>query len=221
MTMPIMVQKIDDLYLSEHYWLDSGDDCYFFLTYTAKKGYGFSSENQLIFNLKKGMDKQGTGEWHYKERAIEEAAGFFAEARVNELFPGAIYVPVPPSKAKGSPEYDDRIVKILQKAYGGTLDVRELVVQRQSTDSFHTSGQKRYVDDIYNNLVIDESLAGDIAGGDIVIFDDVLSSGAHFKAMSRLLEQRFGNDVRIHGLFLARTVWLDDDADESDILSAC
>ena len=149
MTMPVKPQKIDDLYLPKHYWLDSDDDCYFFLTYTAKKGYRFSSENQLIFNLKKGMDKRGTSEWHYKERAIEESAGFFTEACVNELFPGAIYVPVPPSKVKGSPEYDDRLVRILQKAYRGVLDVRELVIQKQSTDSFHTSGQKRSVDDIY------------------------------------------------------------------------
>lgn len=217
MTMPIMVQKIDDLYLPGHYCLDSGDDCYFFLTYMAKKGYGFSSGNQLIYNLKKSINKKGTSEWQYKEKAIETAADFFAEASVDELFPGGIYVPVPPSKVKDCPEYDDRVVRILQKAYRGALDIRELVIQKQSTESFHTSRQKRSVDDIYNNLMIDESLAGDITGGDIVIFDDVLTSGAHFKAMSRLLRQRFGSDIRIHGLFVARTVWLNDDADENDL----
>lgn len=216
-----MVQKIDDLYLSGHYWLDSGDDCYFFLTYTAKKGYGFSRENQLIYNLKKSMNKKGTSEWQYKEQAIDTAAGFFAEASIDKLFPGGIYVPVPPSKVKNCPEYDDRVVRILQKACRGALDVRELVIQKQSTDSFHTSGQKRSVEDIYKNLVIDENLVSDITGKDIVIFDDVLSSGAHFKAMSRLLRQKFGDAIKIHGLFLARTVWLDNDADESDILSVC
>ena len=69
--------------------------------------------------------------------------------------------------------------------------------------------------------MIDENLVSDITGGDIVIFDDVLSSGAHFKAMSKLLRQKFGDAIKIHGLFLARTVSLDDDTDESGISSVC
>lgn len=211
----VNVQKIDELYLNNHYNLSSGDDCYFFISYAVKQGFGYSHENQLIYNLKKGMDKKGTYEWRHKENAIIEAAGYFAEANVCRLFPdNPIYVPIPPSKAKGDPEYDDCVVRILKNAYGGALDVRELVAQKKSTESYHLSGQKRDVEELVSNMYIDEKFANDVTG-DIVIFDDVLSSGAHFKAVSKVLNERFGEAIKIHGLFLARSLWTQNDFESS------
>lgn len=203
------LQKIDGLYLPSHYYLDKDDDCYFLMTYAVGKGFGYSKHNQLIWNLKKPMDRKDTSEWVYKEKAIVRSARMLEEANIVDVFPpDSVYIPVPPSKVKGDPDYDNRLSQILTKAYGGKLDVRELVEQVENTESYHVSGKKRDIDEIFGNLSVDNNLADGIKG-DIVIFDDVLTSGAHFKAMSRLLSDRF-KDVNIHGLFLARAQQPDD-----------
>lgn len=197
------LQKIDGLYLPSHYYLDENDDCYFLMTYTIGKGYSYSSHNQLVLNLKKPMEKKGSPEWFYKESAIVSSARMLEKADIVGVFPSdSVYVPIPPSKVKGDPDYDNRLSQILAKTYGGKLNVRELVEQVESTESYHFSGKKRDVDEILGNLSVNESLICDIKG-DIVIFDDVLTSGAHFKAMSKLLSSIF-KGVNIHGLFLAR-----------------
>lgn len=203
------LQKIDGLYLPSHYYLDKDDDCYFLMTYAVGKGFGYSKHNQLIWNLKKPMDRKETPEWDYKEIAIKESARKLEEANTINIFPiDSVFVPTPPSKVKGDHGYDDRLLRILKRAYGGRLDVRELVEQVENTESYHVSGKKRDIDEIFGNLSVDNNLVDGIKG-DIVIFDDVLTSGAHFKAMSRLLSDRF-KDVNIHGLFLARAQQPDD-----------
>lgn len=202
--MPIALQKLDELYIPNHYYLDDNDDCYFILTYTIGQGYEYSSHNRFIINLKKSMDKRNTPQWKYKIQAIEEAAQYLSELNINQLFPNAIFIPMPPSKEKSNEYYDDRLYQILLKACNGSLDVREVVLQKKSTDSYHISGERRDINDIYNNLYIDE-VASKNMKNDIVIFDDVLTSGAHFKATSKLLKDKFPN-VNIHGLFLARSV---------------
>ena len=197
------LQKIDGLYLPSHYYLDKDDDCYFLMTYTIGKGYGYSDCNQFIINLKKPMNRKGTPEWLHKERAIKRSARMLEEANIINIFPSdSVFVPTPPSKAKDAQDYDDRLPRILINAYDGKLDVLELVEQTKSTESYHVSGKRRNIEDILGNLLINEGLADGVKC-DIVIFDDVMTSGAHFKAMSRLLSGRF-KGIKIHGLFLAR-----------------
>ncbi len=50
-----------------------GDECLYLGEYTARKGYQFSDTNNLVFNLKKPMDRRGQPGWHYKRRDIEQA----------------------------------------------------------------------------------------------------------------------------------------------------
>src|SRR5437868_2553304 len=90
--------KVDALTLPDHHYLDEQDVCYYAGEYTAGGGHAYSETNQLIHNFKKTVDKCGTSQWQYKERAILKAASIFragikADAEVT-------FVPVPPSKAK-------------------------------------------------------------------------------------------------------------------------
>jgi hypothetical protein len=132
-TFPQRLTKIDDLARPDHFYLTPADECYFLGEYTARKGYAFSATNQLILNFKKSMDKRGTAQWRYKERAIDEAAAAFRVALNKEWLDSATLVPVPPSKSKNDPLYDDRLVRMVRGIRGQpALDVRELVLQRAS-----------------------------------------------------------------------------------------
>jgi predicted amidophosphoribosyltransferase len=56
---------------------------------------------------------------------------------------------------------------------------------------------------------IDENLA-DPEPENIAVFDDILTTGTHFRAAKRVLSERFPN-ARIFGFFIARRVpWSDD-----------
>ncbi|CUJ75422.1 Uncharacterised protein [Achromobacter xylosoxidans] len=195
------VLKIDALTLGDHFYLDDQDVCYYAGEYTAGEGHAYSETNQLIHNFKKTMDKRGTPQWVYKERAIVQAANMLRAAIKPEA--RLTFVPVPPSKAKTDPLYDDRMVRLLQAVCAGRhTDIRELVVQVQSAHAAHLAQQRPTPDELVANYRLDENLA-EPEPTNIFVVDDVLTTGCHFKAVKRLLAQRFPQ-ARITGLFLAR-----------------
>lgn len=154
-TFPQRLTKIDDLTRPDHFYLTAQDDCYFLGEYTARKGYAFSATNQLILNFKKGMEKRGTAQWKYKERAIEEAAGAFRAALNNDWLNVATLVPIPPSKARTDPLYDDRMLRMTEAIRPQPRpDIRELVAQRASMAAAHEQDQRpprRYRGKLYHH----------------------------------------------------------------------
>lgn len=195
------VLKIDALTLPDHYYLDEQDVCYYAGEYTAGEGHAYSETNQLILNFKKTMDKRGTPQWQYKERAIEQAAALFRAA----IKPDAriTFVPIPPSKAKGDPMYDDRVLRLLQAmCVGRHTDIRELVVQQQSLAPAHLATRRPTPEELAANYNLDERFT-EPTPQTLFVVDDVLTTGSHYKAVKRLLEQRFPQ-VPVIGLFIAR-----------------
>jgi predicted amidophosphoribosyltransferase len=204
-TFPQRLTKIDDLARPDHFHLTAADECYFLGEYTARKGYAFSATNQLILNFKKSTNTRNTAQWRYKEQAIGEAAAAFRAALNNEWLDSATLVPIPPSKSKNDALYDDRMVRMLRGIrVQPALDVRELVVQRASTAAIHDQETRPTPDQIKANYGIDPAIL-DPGPQVIGLFDDVLTTGAHFRAASTVLQQSFPG-VRIVGLFIARRV---------------
>ena len=115
--MPLRLSRIDDLSRPDHYFIEPDDDCLYLGEYNARKGYQFSATNNLIFNLKKPMDRRGQPGWPYKRQAIESAGRQMREA-LDALNPRwlsmATLVPMPPSKVKSDAMYDDRMLQMLQ-----------------------------------------------------------------------------------------------------------
>jgi predicted amidophosphoribosyltransferase len=205
-TFPHRLTKIDDLSRPDHSYLSAADDCYFLGEYTARKGYAFSSTNQLILNLKKGMDRRDRpGEWAYKGRAIRTAAEAL-RASVNDAARGMLtFVPIPPSKAKGDAFYDDRLLQVLQGVWPGqATDIRELILQPASADAVHDREERPRPAELEARYAIDRGLLQP-APQMIAVLDDVITTGAHFVAARNLLQREFP-DTKIVGLFIARRV---------------
>jgi hypothetical protein len=204
-TFPQRLTKIDALTLGDHSYLTGDDTCYFLGEYTARKGYAFSATNNLVLNFKKSLEKRGRPEWQYKDRAIFTAAAAMRGALNAEWLNMATLVPIPPSKAKGDPLHDDRLIRML-RALRSTpaLDIRELLVQTQSTEAVHDQAQRPRPEDIEQLYQVPASLRAP-APHVIGLFDDVLTTGAHFKAAQSVLRRTFPN-VQIIGVFIARRV---------------
>jgi predicted amidophosphoribosyltransferase len=161
--------------------------------------------NQLVLNFKKSLDKRGTAQWKYKERAVGEAATAFRTALTGNLLDCVTLVPIPPSKAKTDPLYDDRLVRMLHAIRPRTpLDVRELILQRVSTVAVHDQENRPRPEEIRANYAIDQTLLNP-KPQNIALVDDVLTTGAHFRAACAVVKQVFPN-VPIVGLFIARRV---------------
>ncbi|WP_144441111.1 hypothetical protein [Bradyrhizobium sp. CCGE-LA001] len=84
------------------------------------------------------------------------------------------------------------------------LDIRELVTQRHTMEAAHGADVRPGPDQIAECYQIDENLCRLVPKA-VVVFDDVITTGAHFVAARRVLEARFP-DVPIFGLFIARRV---------------
>ncbi|MEG5551163.1 hypothetical protein UXO11_16360 [Enterobacter wuhouensis] len=72
--MTFRLTQIDELIRVQHYYLEADDLCYFFGEYTARQRAAYSETNQLIMNLKKGNERRGLQDYHYKAAAIQHVA---------------------------------------------------------------------------------------------------------------------------------------------------
>jgi predicted amidophosphoribosyltransferase len=207
----IRLSLIDESNRDDHSRLTAEDNCYFLFEYTSRRGYSFSSTNQLIANLKKKPSTAGQQGYHYKGRAILDCARSLGAALKPTWLSEATLVPTPGSKAHGHPDYDDRIERICRAMRQPQPDVRALVIQTASTTASHEAGDgdRVTVEELLALYRIDESLATP-APKSIAIVDDVLTAGTHYRAMHTVLSARF-RTVPIIGLFVARRVFPDDD----------
>ena len=99
-----------------------------------------------------------------------------------------------------------RVTKMLMAIQPNpALDIRELIIQTESTEPVHRQHQRPAPDEIANIYEIDEALTIPVPKS-IAIVDDVLTTGAHFRAMHSVLSIRF-QGAHIVGLFLAYPVY--------------
>jgi predicted amidophosphoribosyltransferase len=210
-------QRVDESNIADHPRLRASDHCLYLREYTSRKGFAFSETNNLISNLKK---KKGDGGYHYKAPAIDQCAGEIAAALNPEWLKVATVVPIPPSKLRTDPAYDDRLLQVCQRIaarMNSPLDVRELVRQTETIRAAHENPDRPTVEELLKIYEIDEARCKESVK-QIGIIDDVLTAGTHYRAMHTVLSQRFP-ETTIVGLFVARRVFAADAKEEFVLFS--
>ena len=205
---------IDETNRQDHYYLKKDDQCLFCLEYTRGGGYQESQSNAFIMNFKKPVTKRKKQlEYKYKAKAIEMAANHFARVFMKYKV-DSVLVPVPPSKTKENPKHDDRMLKMLQKVEHELkknnnyhIKAIELVQQVEDMYPVHKSEVRPTIDELVRNYSVDTRLEVSkvVSGKVIFIVDDVLTTGAHFKAMQKAIKKHYSNKTM--GLFLARRIF--------------
>ena len=200
--MILEILQIDDHFRSEHSYLEEFDECYFCGPYFARRGYSAGEINSLILNLKKSPNKKGAPEWFYKEEAIRKAGYILTCLEKWDKFKGSTWVPIPPSLQREDPLFDTRLEDILKIAK--LSDYRILVESTSNIKPSHqsASGERLTPDEHYKHYRINDSLR-EPRPSSIVVFDDLIVTGAHFKAMKRILNEAYPN-IKIMGLFIGR-----------------
>ena len=158
----------------------------------------------MIMNFKKPLNQKGQGHFKYKGIEIDRIAKHFKTAIPELSSPDTILVPIPPSKSRSHPDYDDRGVRLLQRFCEGRPheDIRDMISSRQTVVASHDRQDRPRPEEILENLELDPKQCVDQKPR-IVLFDDLITTGAHFKACKELLTPAFPNST-IEGLFIAR-----------------
>lgn len=197
------IRLIGELERGDHWYLDESHKCYFFGEYTARAGYGHSSTNQIISNIKKKPSLRHTAQWEYKLRDMRRFADAVRGAIQAEALPRITFVPIPPSKTPSHPEFDSRIVQIARQI-SPQADVRELIVSTEDRCPMHESEQRLRPEELQALLMLNNTLC-EPAPQMVFLVDDVITTGCSFVACSRMISQRFPG-VDIVGIFAARRV---------------
>jgi hypothetical protein len=198
--------KMNEQLLAEHHSLSPGDDCYYMLEYTSQDSFPYSLGNTLITNLKKKVDRKQSPEWPYKEWTILQIAAELAAALATLIdFATATIIPIPPSKTRGNPQYDDRVLQVIKYACPVDADIREPIICREDHASAHETDEhdRPAIDELTANYSWLETAQP--LRPNIVLFDDVIASGNHFTACKRFL-LRHHPATHITGIFIARVL---------------
>ncbi len=102
-----------------------------------------------------------------------------------------------------------RILHGLSDRLGG-LDVRELIIQNESMDPVHLEDGRRPPPAVLaENYSINDEIKQP-APVYIVVLDDVLTTGSHYKGVRMRLKEEFGN-IPVIRIFLARRVFIEEE----------
>ena len=172
--------------------------------YVSGPGYEAGPTNSLILNFKKKPSKKNTPQWPYRENAVKE----FKEdieillGSINQAF----LTSIPSSKKKNHSEYDNRfedLFKEILKSHPQWIAEWPVEIKRNKEPS-HTSGE-RNPETLRENYLWKgfKNREPEV----LYIFDDLITTGAHFRAMSDfLIENKYKG--KIIGICWAKTVWL-------------
>jgi hypothetical protein len=199
--IPQRLLQIDELIKADHN-LSEEDLCFHLWEYVKEGGFAEYPTNQLIKNLQIPMSIKGDPyRWKYKIAALKFCTDALGAVVPRAFFSEYTWVPVPPSVVKSDAAYDPRLHYVLRKVAPAIPDLRELVLQRENG----TSKQKGIsAEERARNYLIADDIV-DPAPSRIIVFDDVIAGGTHFKAMKMVLQERFPG-IEVTGLFLARTI---------------
>ena len=197
------LSKLDAVYRSTHIYLHEDDVCYYLGEYAQRKGWSHSGTNNLIWNFKKPMSKRGQQGWRYKGLAIQEAARVLNRC-ASPIWSKVSLVPMPTSKTESHPLYDNRLPQMLSHlAPVSDVDIWNGLRQDVDLEASSAMGTVRAsVETLIGSMSIPEE-ASPPSRKILLVVDDVLTTGRHFRAAKSVIRARFP-ELDVRGLFLAR-----------------
>ncbi len=192
-------KQIDFLMENFPYFLEEGDKCYYAREYLTcddknRKSYSLSFTNQQINNLK--ISPKESRRLIHKQNAIN----LFTEELASLLISGLTVAFIPPSKIKNDPNYDNRyeqVVNLLEKKYNIDLIVEEPIRLKENMTPSHLGGSRRLFSEKIEYVGFQKFVPDSL-----IVIDDVISSGRHFKSYKDLLQKK-NKHLKVIGLFWA------------------
>jgi hypothetical protein len=202
-----VLTPLDPIRRADHVYLSSTDRCSFMLEWIAKPGPARARCRQLLRDFKcppSAAHANARGATA-KQQAIDTMAQLLRAAVSQRAAQEVTWVPVPPSKAPADSDFDDRLLRTLARAFNGyDVDLRCLLYQAQSTPADHLGSARLGAAALLENLCLDVTrLRERPVRRRIQLFDDVLTTGKHYKCCEQRLRDALPR-IPISGVFLLR-----------------
>lgn len=188
--------KID---LKIHYakYLKQDDNCYFFITYTPG-GYDASPHNSLVMNFKKDVSHKNSASWRYRDLAVQDFATMLHEV-LRDL--ECSIIPCATSKPRNSPNFNNRLDATVNKLANMSSNYSacfclDTIKEHQPS---HIGGTRNPQEIISNTKFIYPQTLHQ----NVVLIDDVFTTGAHFRAYKDIILSHFPSS-KVIGIFLAK-----------------
>ena len=209
--LPDRLTWIDETNRGQHAFLQEGDQCLYFGVSRSRR-FPEQPYKSADIQLQEAADEMSAGRTSALPQGTRSSRYWRGHTRAISREPAErlTWVPVPTSKVVGDPDYDDRLIRALGIAFDGyDTDVRSLLRQTESTEPDHAArGQRLTRDELLGILEVDQPvLDRSPLRQKIVLFDDVLVSGKHFKCCEERLRDVVPAHVPIIGIFVARCVF--------------
>ncbi len=190
-------------------YLNPQDTCYFLdyhYSYSVKPNHDMSNQ---IGNFKKGIARKGKNEWYYREKAVQLFAKHLTKfPAIKNMEPNTAILAMPSSKKPEHLEYDNRFEDLFNsmvEQQATTINIVTPITLKESVTAVHVEGKREP-----QALLVNYSWQGEDLSSinHLIVCDDVITSGAHFRAISNFLRQN-GYNNKITGLFFARHAYVD------------
>ena len=199
------MHPLDEERRREHWHLSPADDCRYLFDYFP--GQPRTAIGQLLasFKCRPLVAAASAPRLHFKELAIAQVAAALRPCASREFVEAATWVPVPPSVTPAEPDYDDRLERTLRKAFEGyDLDLRALLQQTRSTRPDHCREHRLSCAALLRVIRPNaEALEVGPPRATIVLFDDLLTTGKHYRCCEQRLRELWPR-VPVCGWFIAR-----------------
>ncbi len=203
----VTLTPIDLNQLADHPYLTDSDRCSFMLEFIPGGHLELGASNRILrdFKCPPSTTIVSARRAASKRRAIELMAALLRAAVSRRAAQGATWVPIPPSKVPADADFDDRLMRTLALAFRDyDVDLRRLLFQAQSTPADHLGSTRLTAAALLGNLCLDvASLQQRPLRQTIYLFDDVLTTGKHYKCCERRLRDVVPQ-APICGVFLLR-----------------
>lgn len=176
------------------------DECYYAHDFIRSTGYQGGPANDNVINFKKAPNTLGQ---NYRTAAIYKFA--LDASSLIDCESGRTYTvtAIPSSKSKTDPLYDNRFEDFFIELakLRPCIDVQWPITNRATVTPSHGGGTRSAT--ILTSNYVFNGFTGAVPDF-IFVFDDVLTSGAHFRAFKDFLIQS-GYSGKVYGLFWTKT----------------
>ena len=190
-------------------YLKQEDKVWLAYEYVPRTPFSECKYTRLIFNFKRPLEKIRKEEWRsqYKKEAIAQCI-----KDLIYLFPkkkSFLIAFIPTSKTKDDPDYDDRLDQVLKAVTekNSNLILEAPFTINKSVLASHMKGSRdpKMIKENFRwkGFSSDKATLEKVEG--LVLFDDVITSGAHFSACKSLILEHHP-DLKVFGLFWFRAM---------------
>lgn len=178
--------------------LNASDHCYYYGVYTPG-GYSVSDYNSMVQNFKKDISRRNNKEWFYRDKAVNDFASMLHHTLQNNRW---TIVPCATSKPRNSLNFNDRLDATANKLrlLSSNYDIQFCLDTIEELIPSHTGGTRNPTEIAANTRWIQPTTK---PNPNIVLFDDVLTTGAHFRAYKDIILSHYPF-CNVIGIFLAK-----------------